>query len=166
MKVSLTSISTVTALLLIAACSLAVNDDTTYYTVNTTDGKAYYHLMYSLKAENIVSMDRLTQDEFYQNGGQFEVHIDKGAFPIRSPNCRSNIILRMPWVKDNGSLDTKYNLYKNLTALNDGEFNSNNVDVAIELNPYLSSDDEGIYLTQCNVFFRSKDGQYVDNIHQ
>lgn len=164
MMISLNRVGAVAILLSICSCSLAVNDKSASYIVNTTGGKPYYHLMYSLNSEKIDSVDRLTKDEFYQNGGQFEVHINKDLFPIRSPNCKSNIILRMPWVKENSSLDEKYGLYKDIAALredNDGK----TVDVAIELNPYIDSDDNGIYLTQCNVFFRSKNGKYIGNIH-
>ena len=165
MMINFYRVGTIAILFSICSCGLAVNNESTTYITNITDGKPYYHLMYSLGGENIDSVNQLTKDEFYLNGGQFEVHLKKKLFPIRSPNCKSNIILRMPWVQENDSLDRKYNLYKDITSLREGNDNNDKkVDVAIELNPYIASDEKGIYLTQCNVFFRNKNGKYVDNI--
>jgi hypothetical protein len=165
MMISLKRIGVITILLSICSCSLAVNSESAGYVTNIAGGKSYYHLMYSLRIENINSVDKLTKDEFYQNGGQFEVDIKKDLFPIRSPNCKSNIILRMPWVQEGVSLDKKYDLYKDISSLLDsGDNNRKEVNVAIELNPYIASDEKGIYLTQCNVFFRSKNGEYLSNI--
>lgn len=147
----------------LGSCSVAKDKQRLDYVTSQLNGKTYYHLMYSLSAEAILSLDELSKTEFYDNGGQFEVRIDKALFPVRSPNCKSSIILRMPWVgggATDGSLDAKYAMYRQLVALDKNE-SSAAVDLAIELNPYINFDDKGIYLTHCNVFFRHADGKYI-----
>ena len=128
-------------------------------------GKEYYHLEYVLKKENIASIDALTDSQFKINGGQFEVKIDKSMFPIDAPNCKSNIILRMPWTNPEFAnyeviIDEKYSVYKEIQkVVNSSEADS--VAVVIELNPYVKLQGDKPELTQCNVFFRNANGRYI-----
>jgi Fe-S cluster assembly scaffold protein SufB len=130
------------------------------YTTNyAASGKPYYHMSYVLNAQNIVSVEQLTKQEFMQNGGQFEVRIDKSAFPIPAPNCQSELILRMPWVPPNQDLSKKYQLYQGINAVRTHQ--AENLEIVVELNPYVQVTEQGITLTQCNLFFRHANSHYV-----
>ena len=130
------------------------------YRVNTSaSGKPYYHLSYVLNSNNIVQIERYTWQEFEQNGGQFEVTLDKAGFPIPAPNCKSNLLLRMPWVPPGTNLSAKYQLYQAILAVQSAQAES--VTVAVELNPYVQTTLDGLALTQCNIFFRHANHQYV-----
>lgn len=144
----------------LSSCSTAVNKEDEFVT-NTSNGRPYYHLMYSLSPDSIQSIDSLSESEFYDNGGQFEVLIKQEKFPVRAPNCKGDIILRMPWTDDSSTIPDKYVLYKEIIEIRGN--NSQAVAVAIELNPYVSFDNDGVYLTQCNVFFRHKSRKYIPN---
>jgi hypothetical protein len=159
---SLAKIGAIAILITICSCGFAIGEKSRGYVTNATGGKPYYHLMYSLKAEDIESLDKLTKEEFYENGGQFEVRIKKDLFPIRAPKCKSHIILRMPWAQGERFLIEKYSLYETISSMYENNI-PEKLDVAIELNPYVSFDEDGIYLTQCNVFFRHKGGKYIPN---
>ncbi len=151
-------------LVFVTACS--ASSDTVSTTV--TNNKTYYHLKYSLTNENIISLNSLTMDQFVINGGQFELLLNKSEFPISAPNCKSDLILRMPWTNSeitNSDLfiQEKYEVYKNIKNLTDsGRINS--MDIYIELNPYVEFTEEELILTQCNIFFRQSAGQYISKI--
>lgn len=153
-------VGSIAILALICTFTVTANNNTASYVVNKTNSKPYYHLMFSLTRDNVYSLSKLTKQEFYDDGGQFEIRIDKDLFPIRAPNCDSQIILRMPWSSKADSLEPNYDLYQRITLLTEGD----SVPVAIELNPYIATDSDGIYLTHCNVFFRTKQGAYVGNV--
>jgi hypothetical protein len=128
-------------------------------------GKEYYHLEYALKKENIVSLDALTDAQLKINGGQFEVKINKSVFPIDAPNCKSSIILRMPWTNPELAnyevlIDEKLSAYNEIKKV----INSSEADlvvVVVELNPYVRLKNNKLELTQCNVFFRHANGRYI-----
>lgn len=133
------------------------------YVVNFgKNDKTYYHLMFELNQTNIVDIDHFTEQQFQQNGGQFELRISKGDFPISAPKCNSEIILRMPWVPSGYDLTKKFQLYQKILAVSNT--NEEAVVVAIELNPYVAQDANGIFLTNCNVFFRQANHQYIEHI--
>jgi hypothetical protein len=149
------------------ACS-AINQDTPEkqftqqhgYTINyTASGRPYYHLMYVLDSENLLQVEDYSWQEFEENGGQFEVQLEKSVFPIHAPNCNSNLILRMPWVPPGNDLTTKYQIYKAILAVHLAQ--AGKVSVVLELNPYVQQTDLGIELSQCNIFFRHANSQYV-----
>lgn len=148
---------------LVCSCSYALNEGPNterHYVVNQAkDGKTYYHLSYQLKGSNLVKIDQLSEQKFKDNGGQFEVRIKKDLFPIKAPACKSDIILRMPWAPPNYDPGAKYTLYKNIVKVFQGEKES--IRVAIELNPYVEMKNSELSLTQCNVFFRHADHEYV-----
>lgn len=134
--------------------------------VSKIKNKNYYHLSYKLSAENILSIESLTKDQFLINGGQFELVISKDLFPIASPNCAKNIILRMPWTNDNYKnsdtfISEKYELYN---ELKNASKTKDEINVYIELNPYVEVSNDKFVLTQCNVFFRHADGRYIPKI--
>jgi len=132
-------------------------------TSTSKSGKQFYHLAYKITADNMVKIDQLTKQQFYDAGGQFEVFLNKQKFPVSAPKCKSNIILRMPWSEEaNHAIDTKYALYQQLTAIKPG--NPDGVTVYIELNPYVKKDGDAFALTQCNVFFRHNNGDYLPKL--
>ena len=148
----------------VSACSLPANQRQAQYVTNTVNGKDYYHIMYVLRAESVESMDELNRREFYDRGGQFELRILKAFFPVSAPNCQSSVILRMPWVNSEAALASKYELYKQLLSLYKYK-NTSPLPIAIELNPYVNFDEQGIFLTHCNVFFRHSGGEYIPHTH-
>ena len=130
------------------------------YRVNyTASGKPYYHLSYVLNSENLLKVEVYSSQEFEQNGGQFEVELEKSTFPIPAPNCKSNLILRMPWVPPGADLSVKYKIYQAILAVHLAQ--AETVSVVLELNPYVKETHQGIELTQCNIFFRHANSAYV-----
>ena len=149
------------------ACSVADESEQQGKVVTTTakSGKQYYHLAYTINADNMVKIDQLTKQQFDEAGGQFEVFLNKQKFPISAPKCKSNIILRMPWSDEsNHALEAKYALYQQLTAQKPGAAGKG-VTVYIELNPYVKKQGDAFSLTQCNVFFRhNNNGEYLPKL--
>jgi hypothetical protein len=134
------------------------------YTINLgQSGKPYYHLMFELTAENVLEVEKLSQDQFKENGGQFELSIKKNAFPVNAPHCNGDIVLRMPWVSSYVDVSDKYELYQAIIDLRSAKLAK--VLVAIELNPYIEKSTDGIQLQYCNVFFRHADKQYIPHIN-
>jgi hypothetical protein len=78
-----------------------------------------------ISADDIVSISRskeMPRSEFDDDWGQFEVFIPKEHFPVAAPNCRKNIILRMPGVSHedplrSAKLDARWNLFQSLYAV-------------------------------------------------
>lgn len=136
-----------------------VNHVNSYTTNFTASGKPYYHLIYVLNSENLLQVENYSLQEFEQNGGQFEVLLEKNAFPIQAPNCKSNLILRMPWVPPGTDLSLKYQLYQAILAVHSAQ--SDSVSIVLELNPYVQKTEQGLELTQCNIFFRHANSEYV-----
>jgi len=136
-----------------------VNETVSYVTNYSASGKPYYHLSYELNSENLLQLEQYTSQEFEQNGAQFEVILEKSTFPIKAPNCKSNLILRMPWVPPNTDLSSKYHLYQAILAVHMRKVDS--VSIVLELNPYVRKTEQGIELTQCNIFFRHANSGYV-----
>jgi threonine/homoserine/homoserine lactone efflux protein len=114
--------------------------------------KPYYHLLFTINADNLVKIEALSEKQFKQNGGQFEVLLRKDEFAVEAQNSQSDIILRMPWVASQFELSQKYLLYKKITALAHSQKGS--VTVAIELTPYVKVEENKLLLTHCNVYFR------------
>ena len=130
--------------------------------------QAYYHIEYEITPDNFVMPKPISDDVLKADGGQFEVYIKKHLFPINAPHCKKEIILRMPWTKSslkNASqfIEEKVALYKKLLDVSEGK--RSDLKVIIELNPYVqvtSTNPLNVELTQCNVFFRSSHGRYID----
>jgi len=156
-------ITTLLSYILLSACSSIASESGYPYSVNLSkSNKEYYHLLYNLNETNLVSIDNLTEEEFIRSGGQFEVIIKKSSFPIPAPNCKSNIILRMPWSEEKETLREKYNLYKNIELT---KTNKSSLSVSIELNPYITKINAKISLTNCNVFFRTANSRYIPHVN-
>lgn len=129
---------------------------TSAYELKTNKGKYsnYYHIKYTLKP----NMYQINTEYGFTSGGQFEVYIPKKYFPISAPNCKKNIILRMPGIYS--SSNKKETLYKEL-------LNNQEKTVVIELNPYLKVKQKEpliLELKYCNVFFRHKNDDYYDKL--
>ncbi|MDO6763702.1 hypothetical protein [Agarivorans sp. 1_MG-2023] len=155
------AIAYVSAGVIFSNVSCASNEDVV---TTTSNGKSYYHLKLSLDDQSIKSIKELSADQFVMNGGQFEVRVQQKALPIKAPNCKSDLILRMPWTNSDLSaaevfIDEKYNVYKAIVDASKSE--GSNVDVYIELNPYVQKTGDDFELTECNVFFRHANGQYI-----
>ncbi|KXI27450.1 hypothetical protein [Paraglaciecola hydrolytica] len=158
-------VSGLSLLLFLSSCSnAAITETPAPYTVNLGgNGKAYYHVLYDLSPKNLLSVERVTLQQFVVNGGQFELLINKAEFPIPAPQCKSDIILRMPWVAPQHDVSEKYQLY--LAIVNLADTQQGRVPVAIELNPYIEKNEDGIQLQHCNVFFRHTRNHYISHIH-
>jgi len=151
-------------LLFLSSCSnAAITETPAPYTVNLgSNGTAYYHMLYALTPKNLQSVERVSQQQFFANGGQFELIIKKAEFPIPAPQCNSDIILRMPWVAPQHDVSEKYQLY--LAIVNLADTQQGRVPVAIELNPYVEKNESVIQLKHCNVFFRHSRNYYIPHI--
>lgn len=148
----------------LCACSIAdgVKPDANYVLNYDKNDKPYYHLLFTINADNLAKIETLSERQFKQNGGQFEVLLKKDGFAVEAPNCKSDIILRMPWVASQFELSQKYLLYKNIAALAHSQKGS--VTVAIELNPYVKVEENELLLTNCNAYFRHANSQYIPHI--
>ena len=134
------------------------------YAVNYgKNNKPFYHLLFVINANNLAKLETLSKKQFKQNGGQFEVLLKKGGFPVEAPNCKSDLILRMPWVVSPFDLAEKYRLYKNIARVAHNLKGS--VPVSIELNPYVTVQGNKLILTKCNIYFRHANSQYIPHIH-
>lgn len=123
-------------------------------TVNPGKYSDYYHMSYSL----VPGEYQVNKAYGFNDGGQFEVLVPKAYFPITAPNCRKNIIIRMPW---SANEEKKRALYQALLSA------SEPVPVTLELNPYievLHKQPLDLELTYCNVFFRHRNGDYYDRL--
>ena len=123
-------------------------------TVNPGKYSDYYHIPYLL----VPGKYQVNNAYGFNDGGQFEVLVPKAYFPIPAPNCRKNIIIRMPWSEYDA---TKKALYETLLTATEP------VPVILELNPYVKVLQEqplSVQLTYCNVFFRHRNGDYVDHL--
>ncbi|WP_422473192.1 hypothetical protein [Endozoicomonas sp. ALB032] len=119
--------------------------------VNPGKYSDYYHMQYELKSGEY----RVNKHYGFNQGGQFEILVPKKYFPIPAPNCKKNIIIRMPASENEGR---KRALYDKLLA-------AESVVVTLELNPYVNVTNESpleLELQYCNVFFRQKWGDYYD----
>jgi hypothetical protein len=127
---------------------------------------SYYHLLFELNASVV---DFQSSDRRPRTGGQFEIRIRPDKFPVSAPNCRGQLILRMPWTGpavDNAKkkIAAKEALLKGILALQEDRDKS--VSVVIELNPYVkivSQDPLILELTQCNIYFRDAGGAYIED---
>lgn len=133
-----------------------------------TNNNAYYHLKYSLTKEKITYIDSFTSEQFIINGGQFEIRLKKSEFPISASNCKSDLILRMPWtnpeiVNSHIFIAEKYKIYNDIQNLTRSS-QPNAVDIYVELNPYVEFKKGEFNLTQCNIYFRQSKGQYISKI--
>lgn len=151
------SISGIVFLITLNACA-----QNPHYSTYQHKGKEYFHVPYTLTADNIVDVEPISTEQLIADGGQFEILIKKEAFPVRAPNCQANIIARMPWTDQKEKIDSRVTAYNGIKSVLKGEAAS--TDVVLELNPYVDQDKDGAYLTQCNVFFRVHQGQYINHL--
>ncbi len=130
----------------------------------------YYHLKYRLEKDNFnMSMGKRSSN-FSNEDGQFEIFLDKRKFPIKSPQCKSKLVLRMPSTLSSNkysqqSILEKKKLYEKIDRVFKGE--DKEIDVIIELNPYIklkSEDPLELELKNCNIFFRTKNNSYFDSL--
>jgi len=99
---------------------------------------------------------------FDYDGGQFQVLIPKEMFPIPAPNCKRNVILRMPGTDRNApgsdrELECRWQLFQSLHAAKEGGIAS--IEVPIEVKhslgfaPYMRLDKQGNpTLEWCNAY--------------
>jgi len=125
----------------------------------------YYHLAFEITSEN----SRLNQEYGFTEEGQFEVFIKTKSFPVPAPNCKNEIILRMPATLGKnaaGPIQRKRALYNQIQKVIQERQGA--VNVIIELNPYVTVLEKNplkLQLEYCNVFFRqSNDGMYKDSL--
>lgn len=117
-----------------------------------------------ITAKDIVSISRTKEiprsefdDDYY---GQFEVFVPKDHFPVPAPNCKKNIILRMPGVAPNdpsrsAKLDARWDLFQYLHAVKEGKKES--ILVYVASGPYMKTKKGGTReLEYCNAFIKLK----------
>ncbi len=143
--------------------------DTSSIVISKGKYSDYYHINYTLIPDNTrLSLDDTRPNAFENESGQFEVYLDKNLFPIAAPMCRNTIILRMPGTNPFGnqvqqSISEKKALFERIQSM--VNTHSGSVEVVIELNPYVKkirNKPLTLELTQCNVFFRQAQNQYVN----
>lgn len=139
--------------LIIVLLAMSFNIDATEIKVNPGRYSNYYHMTFEL----ISGQYKLNTEYGFNEGGQFEVYVPKKHFPIAAPNCKENIVIRMPYSE---SETKKRALFDSLAA-------SKTVKVTLELNPYLNvirTSPLELELQYCNVFFRHRSGDYFDQL--
>lgn len=136
----------------------------------------YYHIKFTLTPDNTLlklkGYDKYGTSKYEFSDGLFEIFIPKDKFPIPAPNCREYIILRMPMTMDDVSQKEKYiaekkSLFEKIKNMKEAK--SGNIDVVIELNPYITVKNKNpltIELTGSNVFFREAGGCYINYVGQ
>ena len=142
--------------------------------VNKGKYGSYYHLAYRLEKGNFTTQvpqehrnpqNRPEKSAYFSEHGQFEVFILKELFPVSS-NCKSEyLILRMPGSvsRVDRVVTRKKEVWEAVRAVEKGTLDS--VDVFIELNPYVSINEDEFTLEYCNVFFRCyNDGTYIEHL--
>lgn len=125
----------------------------------------YYHMRFEL---TVAAIDFAESDRMMRSGGQFELRLHLGHFPVSAPDCRSSLILRMPWTAPSAldaakKIAAKQALLERILALEQDP--EAVVSVVLELNPYIevtSRTPLQLQLTHCNLFFRHAFGGYVD----
>lgn len=123
----------------------------------------YYHMAFEITSMN----SRLNQEYGFTKEGQFEVFIKPDMFPISAPNCRKQIILRMPaslGKNADGAIAKKQEVYNQIIKVL--RENKGTVYVIVELNPYVTVVEKNplkLELQYCNVFFRQANDEYKDS---
>ena len=155
-----------------ACSSLLANGDSNMSQVVVNHGKRfdYYHIKYALTNNNFTLHN--PGDKFFFEDGQFEIYLNKQEFPIPSPNCKNNLILRMPSTLSDDknhrkSIHRKKRLYEEIKKVHEGKLRS--LEVVVALNPYVkvkSKNPLSLELENCNIFFRTKKNHYVDTLNQ
>ncbi len=117
----------------------------------------------TLTATDIVSIGipkSIERSAFDFDGGQFQVLIPKERFPIPAPNCRKNVIFRMPGVPHedplrSAKLDARWDLFQSLYAVKEGKKES--IPVYVASGPYMKTKKDGTReLEYCNAFIKLK----------
>lgn len=97
-----------------------------------------------------------SREAFDKDWGQFEVRIPKKRFPVPAPNCRKNVILRMPGVAPNvrgrdKQLQHRWQQFQSLHELWNGRLD--NMELRIASGPYMRADKRGgLVLQYCNAY--------------
>ena len=143
----------ITVSIFLLACGLAVK---------TVHGQAIpSDLSVELIAGDIVSISLPKQTErgaFDFDGGQFQILIPKGRFPVPAPNCKKNVIFRMAGVSHEdpsrtAKLDARWDLFQSLYAVKEGKKES--ILVRVASGPYMKTRKDGTrVLEYCNAFIK------------
>lgn len=156
----------------LSTTSCAATDSNLNISVSKGKYKDYYHIQLNLKDipfsiskdNNGKNYSTYSEQDLIGNGGQFEILIPVDHFPIPAPNCRSNIIARMPWTNPS-ILNSKDLIKVKIDLLNRLKSNNGDLTVTLELNPYvkvLSKQPLELELKNCNAFYRQSKGRYID----
>lgn len=126
---------------------------------HANDVRPYRAVSATLTQQHIASIKPAkdtTREAFDRDWGQFEVLIPKSRFPILAPNCRKNVILRMPGAapdvpqRDN-QLDARWRQFQSFHRLAEGTLDHVGVDIAS--GPYMNVDKHGKPVLQyCNAY--------------
>jgi hypothetical protein len=98
----------------------------------------------------------ISREAFDSDWGQFEVRIPKKRFPVPAPNCRKNVILRMPAVPEKAEerdkqLEYRWRQFQSLHELSAGKVD--HLEVRIASRPYMKTDQHGrSTLKYCNAY--------------
>lgn len=116
-------------------------------------------IIFNLSNQDILQIKaaNISRKSFENDWGQFEVLIVKNRFPIPAPNCRSNIILRMPGIAPDApdrrkQLDIRWYVFQSLLDLKDKKIDQ--FEVVLSNKHYMKFDGKGKpYLQYCNAYF-------------
>jgi hypothetical protein len=111
-------------------------------------------------AKDIVSMSPAadtSEQALADQWGQFELRVKKPAFPIAAPNCKSDIILRVPATAPNSKhgqekLAARWKLFQEVVKLQ-SEPNAEPVSIPLSLRYYVNRSSKGeLALQYCNAY--------------
>lgn len=117
-------------------------------------------LVLNLSHEDIARIhpgSETTLESFEKDWGQFEVLIPKQRFPVPAPNCRKNVILRMPAVAPDApdhelEIRRRWIMFQSLHNLARNRIES--VQTRLAAGPYMKFDDDRQpVLEYCNAYF-------------
>ena len=107
-----------------------------------------------------MELTKRERSAFDFDGGQFQVLIPKEHFPVPAPNCKKNVIFRMPWVSHedplrSAKLDARWDIFQSLYAVKEGKKVS--ILMYVASGPYMKMKKDGTrVLEYCNAFIKVK----------
>lgn len=104
----------------------------------------------------VVPARALDEKAFADRWGQFELQLVRRAFPLKAPNCRRNVVLRMPGVTPDAAhhadkLKQRWDFYQQVLQLRQGQLEE--VALPLDTRHYVKTLPGGeVVLKYCNAF--------------
>ena len=128
-------------------------------TAPTPSKRSYQPFSVTLTQKDISSIKGGNKDreKFENDMGAFEIRIPKQNFPVPAPNCKKEIILRMPgsYAEDSTikeDIEAKWKIFQDVKQVKAGNYK----DLKVTVTPlhYVTDRADGtMELEYCNVFF-------------